>query len=395
MESRTRDTPDPARGPPRLGGPKQRAVLALLLQNANRLVSIERLIDELWRTPPARPDASVRAHVARLRTLLAGETDGRALIETWRGAYLLRVDPETQRSLEERLQARSAPSAPPPPLRRRPRAVWRILAPAAVAALALAAAVVAANDPVEAPRSTRGDALLAIDARTNSVLAEMALAGRPSGIAAGAGSVWVGDRDHRTLLRVRERRVVERIGLDVEPMAVALGAGSVWVLGGNGVVQQIDPARNAVLATMEVSGELDPCCADDIAFADGAVWVSRGGLLVRIDPKTRRVAGTGFHSVRAIGSTGRELWGVLGARIKRIRQLVPLGDAIRLDDVPPTERLAGLTADRRSLWIGSEEGRLRRVEPGAGRVAASLSLKRPITDVAVSSGVVWVALRER
>ena len=37
----------------------------------------------------------------------------------------------------------------------------------------------------------------------------------------------------------------------------------------------------------------------------------------------------------------------------------------------------------------------RRVEPGAGRVAASLSLKRPITDVAVSSGVVWVALRER
>jgi DNA-binding SARP family transcriptional activator len=31
-----------------LGGPKQRAVLAILLLHRGRLLSVERLIDELW-----------------------------------------------------------------------------------------------------------------------------------------------------------------------------------------------------------------------------------------------------------------------------------------------------------------------------------------------------------
>ena len=38
-----------------LGGPKQRALLALLLLNANGVVSRDRLVDELWgeRAPPS------------------------------------------------------------------------------------------------------------------------------------------------------------------------------------------------------------------------------------------------------------------------------------------------------------------------------------------------------
>ena len=39
-------------GPLPLGAPKQRALLALLLLHANRVVARERLIDELWGDEP-------------------------------------------------------------------------------------------------------------------------------------------------------------------------------------------------------------------------------------------------------------------------------------------------------------------------------------------------------
>src|SRR5215210_5581606 len=53
-----------------LGGAKQRALLALLILNANRVVSRERLIDELWGDdPPDTAVTSVHVYVSRLRKL--------------------------------------------------------------------------------------------------------------------------------------------------------------------------------------------------------------------------------------------------------------------------------------------------------------------------------------
>ena len=55
-----------------LGGAKQRAVLALLLLRAGEVVSVERLIDEVWDdNPPPSAAHSLEAYVSRLRRLLA------------------------------------------------------------------------------------------------------------------------------------------------------------------------------------------------------------------------------------------------------------------------------------------------------------------------------------
>jgi DNA-binding SARP family transcriptional activator len=57
----------------RLGGPKQRAVFALLALNANRVVSLDRLVNELWSDePPAGGTLVLQSYVSRLRRLLAG-----------------------------------------------------------------------------------------------------------------------------------------------------------------------------------------------------------------------------------------------------------------------------------------------------------------------------------
>ena len=51
-----------------LGGARQRALLAVLLLHANEVVSVDRLIDELWgRTPPATAAKSLQVYVSRLR----------------------------------------------------------------------------------------------------------------------------------------------------------------------------------------------------------------------------------------------------------------------------------------------------------------------------------------
>ena len=72
-----------------LGGPKQRALLALLLLNANGVVSRDRLVDELWgeRAPPSA-QRSLDTYVYRLRMLLGADR-----IERRPPGYLLRVEP--------------------------------------------------------------------------------------------------------------------------------------------------------------------------------------------------------------------------------------------------------------------------------------------------------------
>src|SRR5262245_38444864 len=66
-----------------IGAPKQRAVLAMLLIDANRVVPVDRLIDRLWGDdPPARAMGSLQAYVSNLRRSLepnraAREASGR------------------------------------------------------------------------------------------------------------------------------------------------------------------------------------------------------------------------------------------------------------------------------------------------------------------------------
>ena len=54
-----------------LGGPKQRLVLALLLVEAGRTVTAERLIDRIWDdAPPEGARHTLQAYISELRKLL-------------------------------------------------------------------------------------------------------------------------------------------------------------------------------------------------------------------------------------------------------------------------------------------------------------------------------------
>ena len=81
-----------------LGGPRQRAVLALLLLEANRVVSMDRLAEDIWAgQPPEGWATTVQTYVFHLRRALepdrARGAAGGILVTRDRG-YLLRVDRE-------------------------------------------------------------------------------------------------------------------------------------------------------------------------------------------------------------------------------------------------------------------------------------------------------------
>jgi class 3 adenylate cyclase/DNA-binding SARP family transcriptional activator len=81
----------------KLGGTKQRALLALLLLHANETLTTDRLIDELWgERPPANSAKTVQVHVSRLRKALApvNGAGGERVVVTRERGYELRLDPE-------------------------------------------------------------------------------------------------------------------------------------------------------------------------------------------------------------------------------------------------------------------------------------------------------------
>jgi DNA-binding SARP family transcriptional activator len=106
-----------------LGGAKRRAVAALLLLEANRVVPSERLIDGVWGDdPPAAAAGSLQNHVLRLRRVLGDRLVTRA------PGYLMRVEPyeldldRFRRLVEE---ARSAEPAQAAALLEQALALWR------------------------------------------------------------------------------------------------------------------------------------------------------------------------------------------------------------------------------------------------------------------------------
>ncbi|KAB7760295.1 MULTISPECIES: BTAD domain-containing putative transcriptional regulator [Mycobacteriaceae] len=82
--------------PIQVGTPKQRAVLAMLVANANRAVSAADLITAIWEDePPAAARISVSAYVSNLRRILTeAGIDAHAVVSTAPHGYRLEITPE-------------------------------------------------------------------------------------------------------------------------------------------------------------------------------------------------------------------------------------------------------------------------------------------------------------
>jgi YVTN family beta-propeller protein len=215
----------------------------------------------------------------------------------------------------------------------------------------------------------------------------------------GEGAVWAMSNAESTLMRIDPARnaVVARINVS-PPGGAAAGDGAVWLsYPSSDSVSRIDPATNKVTASIHVGPQ-----PDGIAISPGAVWVANGGgpSVSRIDPATNRVVTTvrvgpkldccsGHMSVTASHGT---LW-VAVANANEI---------VRID--PTTNRIVGtldlsyspcatLVADQGGVWSagGSCADVVGRIDARTKALTA-LALEPHAVGLALAFGSVWAAV---
>jgi class 3 adenylate cyclase/streptogramin lyase len=168
-------------------------------------------------------------------------------------------------------------------------------------------------------------------------------------IVVGGGSVWVGVSDGR-LVRYDPRTGEDRTRTGLAPIdAMAFGHGSVWttdIVGGT--VSRYDPETMRRVAEIDV-----PTGADYLVSGDVSVWaLSPGtGTLSRIDPTTNDVLGV-----------------------------------VQVGPEP-----SGLTAGAGAIWVGDEDGVIRRVDEET-RDVTEILLGAPVRTLAFDdeTDTIWV-----
>jgi DNA-binding beta-propeller fold protein YncE len=192
---------------------------------------------------------------------------------------------------------------------------------------------------------------------TSEKLASLAVP-RPCGtMAIAEGALWVANCKGGEVWRVNltsaalEAKVATGLANPKGETNVVAGAGSVWVASDPaGAVARIDPATNAVVATIKVAPE-----TWYLAYGFDAIWAvsSEGKLLQKIDPATNTVVGT-----------------------------------VALGDTP-----GFLAAGEGAVWVQEQgDGTVAKVDPAALTVAGRTKVGDNLKwgDIDTGGGMVWL-----
>jgi DNA-binding SARP family transcriptional activator len=413
----------------KLGGSKQRSLLAFLLLNPNRAISRDRLIDELWGDrPPDTAATAIQVHVSQLRKAL-----GRDVIVTQTPGYLVRVrDGELDLERFERsvAEAQSAPPETASALLTGALRLWRGTPLAELDVPFAHAAGARLDEQRLAALEQRIDADLALgrDAQLVPELeglvrehplrehlrGQLMLALYRSGRQATALDVY---RTGRRLLDEQlglepddELQRLEKAILNHDPSldspvapdssrssrARRRGpASSPGVSVPPDSVAAIDPRRSQVVGHVLVGRR--PVA---LAIGHGSVWVANAddGTVSRIDPDRReviRTIGIGAPAIDlAVASDA--VW-VANGSDGTVSRIDPSVDAVvETIDLRGTSDLVwnptyAVDADDDSVWIAAGPHHVVRIDPRTNEPSASIDVGQIPVGVALGEEAVWVA----
>ena len=262
---------------------------------------------------------------------------------------------------------------------------------------AASAALLIRDSPT--PLTVPPGSVAAIDPAENEVVAVLPVGSRPGPIAHGAGSLWVGNLEGRTLTRIdpRGRRILNTIGLRATPTGIDVGLGAVWVAHGrSGQLSRVDPAFDRETTTVDLAGRSLYQPTGGVAVGAGQVWVVFGkSTLVRVQPATVRPSGSTLTDVGAAdvfvahGSVWVSNSG--GASVQRFDPTT--FEEGPLDDLTTGRAPRGIAASREAVWVAiSGEDVVARIDPSADSYV-TIPVGDGPEDVAVGAGAVWVANR--
>jgi YVTN family beta-propeller protein len=278
------------------------------------------------------------------------------------------------------------------PLYRRP--------PIIVVAVVLVALVAAAA--VYAVASRGGDASVSpnsvgvIDPKSGRLVGEVAVGGGPGPVAVGAGAVWVGNLDDRTLTRIDSatRKVVKTIAVQATPTGVTATPGAVWVLHGQlGIVSRVDPQFNRVVATVDPN--VGRSSGGGIDAGLSGIWIALAGHAIafvgRIDPAGNEITTNGYPNGRptAIAVEADAVW-ITNGEDSTISRIHPR-TGIEVETINVGRRPSAIAVGAGAVWVANaEDDTISRVDPAASS-SATIGVDDEPVAIAFGAGSVWVA----
>lgn len=430
-----------------LGGPRQRALLTTLALHANEVVSVDRIVDSVWgaASPPSARHV-VQTYASQLRPAL----DGVAALRTQAPGYILEIKPEHLDAARFEKLVREARAASDPvhavELLDESLALWRgevaedvpldgdaRLAAQRFEQLRLDASELRADAMLELGRHQElvhdAEQLVAAEPLRERFRAQLMLAlyrgGRQSDALAAyrearrylAGELGV---EPSPELRQLERQILQhdpslapppamvspeasasrRRGRPLVVASVCAGVvgcavAATVLVGGGGEAVKLQPRDAAVLDARTgrvLAAPLRGTAAAAITAAGGRAWVavSTPQGIVTLSPTGRAARVVELHApAYSLAAAGGAVWVAPGyeGTVQRVaggRATLPFRPA-------PSSRgrvlLAGAPA---ALWVASQDGYLRRLDPRTRRVTAAVRVGLPNAIVA-GFGSIWVA----
>jgi YVTN family beta-propeller protein len=352
-----------------LGPRKQRAVLALLLLEANRVVPTERLIDELWGdAPPETARSALQVYVAGLRKAL-GE-DG-ASLRTQAPGYVLDLEPgalDLDAFTALRAEARDAPEpARAADALHEALALWR---GAPLAELDGAPFGTAARAQLEEQR---------LGALEDRIDADLAL-GRHAELIHELDAL-VAEHPYRERFRAQQMLALYRSGRQADALAAYRSARETFVEG-----LGIEPGAELKLLERQVLDH-DPALAAPAPVSTTVAEAPARRRLPILAVALVTLVGAAVAAALLVGGEPAALtvepnWvAVIDPKTNDVVKTVPAG-------VEP----GPITFGGGAVWVGNLAGKsVTRIDPASRTFVETIPLDRTPTGVAFGHGKLWVA----
>jgi class 3 adenylate cyclase/DNA-binding beta-propeller fold protein YncE len=238
--------------------------------------------------------------------------------------------------------------------------------------------------------------VVAVGLESGAIKRSIPVGNAPGQLAFGEGALWVVNVSDSTLQRIDPVTgiVAPPIGNIGTPTGIAVGAGRVWVANGIGthVIWAVDAASVRIISDIQGVGSISGVC-----FGFGSLWVSdeSGDRVLRIDPSSRLTLATipmaGGTGPQAIAAGAEGIW-VVG-RNRSVTHIDPATNAVA--GVPVTLcdacRPSGVSVGGGLVWVATREvDRVQRIDAASGGVSSVDVGDDPSAILATADGS-WVA----
>jgi DNA-binding SARP family transcriptional activator/streptogramin lyase len=364
----------------RIGAAREKAILAVLLLSAGRVVSRERLIDELWgESPPPTAAKAVNVYISHLRRALA--VNGADPIATRAGGYAIEIDPaaldaarfeELVAEAQSRLAAGDVETAAT--ILRDALGLWRGSPLGGVA--------------LESVARSEGDRLeeLRLGALLDRIDCDLAL-GRHANVVSEL-EVLVAQHPLRERLRAQYMLGLYRSGRQADALRAYQDAR-------NALVDELGLEPSPALQRLE-RGILnhDPALQAPTGIAAPAARTQSGGRRVRVRPlalgATLAVITAAITLAIALGAAKRRSG--TEARLAAPDSIVAVSGGRRVTAVASVGALpSAVVAQRGFVWVLSRgDATVSKLDARTGAVVRTVSARGTPVGLALGEGSVWV-----